>query len=145
MRLTRRHQLTVYDAAYLALALRAGLPLATLDATLAATSPRACAWSARMRTEIERTCRAGGTHRNPPALPRSSGLLLPFACANLFVSNLVAPRLERSCHIAVLYEPTPSLRELLLGEEFVPIAVFDHHGLHCKIETASLIQMCVTV
>ncbi|MGO4128246.1 type II toxin-antitoxin system VapC family toxin [Inquilinus sp. YAF38] len=32
--LARRHRLTVYDAAYLELALRNGLPLATLDAEL---------------------------------------------------------------------------------------------------------------
>lgn len=36
--LARRHQLTVYDAAYLALALANGLPLATLDAQLAAAA-----------------------------------------------------------------------------------------------------------
>lgn len=35
MALARRHRLTVYDAAYLELALRADLPLATLDAALA--------------------------------------------------------------------------------------------------------------
>jgi predicted nucleic acid-binding protein len=35
MSLARRHRLTVYDAAYLELALREGLPLATLDALLA--------------------------------------------------------------------------------------------------------------
>ena len=34
MQLARRHRLTVYDAAYLELALRAGHPLATLDASL---------------------------------------------------------------------------------------------------------------
>jgi predicted nucleic acid-binding protein len=33
--LARRHRLTVYDAAYLELALREALPLATLDAQLA--------------------------------------------------------------------------------------------------------------
>ncbi len=33
--LTRRHRLTVYDAAYLELALREALPIATLDAALA--------------------------------------------------------------------------------------------------------------
>jgi predicted nucleic acid-binding protein len=33
--LARRHQLTVYDAAYLELAVRNALPLATLDAVLA--------------------------------------------------------------------------------------------------------------
>lgn len=33
--LARRHRLTVYDAAYLELALRTALPLATLDAALA--------------------------------------------------------------------------------------------------------------
>jgi predicted nucleic acid-binding protein len=33
--LTRGHRLTVYDAAYLELALREGAPLATLDAALA--------------------------------------------------------------------------------------------------------------
>jgi len=33
--LTRRHGLTVYDAAYLEVAVRQGLPLATLDAALA--------------------------------------------------------------------------------------------------------------
>src|SRR5215472_17359350 len=36
--LARRHRLTVYDAAYLELALRAALPLATLDATLSAAA-----------------------------------------------------------------------------------------------------------
>jgi predicted nucleic acid-binding protein len=36
--LARRYRLTVYDAAYLELALREGLPLATLDATLAAAA-----------------------------------------------------------------------------------------------------------
>ncbi len=36
--LTRRHRLTVYDAAYLELALREALPLATLDAQLAAAA-----------------------------------------------------------------------------------------------------------
>jgi predicted nucleic acid-binding protein len=35
MSLARRHRVTVYDAAYLELALREGLPLATLDAALA--------------------------------------------------------------------------------------------------------------
>ncbi len=35
LNLARRHRLTVYDAAYLELALRDGLPLATLDAALA--------------------------------------------------------------------------------------------------------------
>jgi predicted nucleic acid-binding protein len=34
MQLARRHRLTVYDAAYVELALRAGHPLATLDAAL---------------------------------------------------------------------------------------------------------------
>jgi predicted nucleic acid-binding protein len=34
MQLARRHRLTVYDAAYLELALRKGYPLATLDAAL---------------------------------------------------------------------------------------------------------------
>ena len=34
LRLASRHKLTVYDAAYLELALRRGLPLATLDAEL---------------------------------------------------------------------------------------------------------------
>jgi predicted nucleic acid-binding protein len=32
--ISRRHRLTVYDAAYLELAIRSGLPLATLDAAL---------------------------------------------------------------------------------------------------------------
>jgi predicted nucleic acid-binding protein len=36
--LARRHRLTVYDAAYLELALREALPLATLDAQLAAAA-----------------------------------------------------------------------------------------------------------
>ena len=36
--LARRHRLTVYDASYLELALRRGLPLATLDADLAAAA-----------------------------------------------------------------------------------------------------------
>lgn len=40
MQLTRQHRLTVYDAAYLELALRKGLALATLDAALA-TAARA--------------------------------------------------------------------------------------------------------
>ena len=35
MALARRHRLTVYDAAYLELALREGVPLATLEASLA--------------------------------------------------------------------------------------------------------------
>ena len=34
MRLANRHKLTVYDAAYLELAQRRGLPLATLDKDL---------------------------------------------------------------------------------------------------------------
>jgi predicted nucleic acid-binding protein len=34
MQLARRHRLTVYDAAYLELALRKGHPLATLDSRL---------------------------------------------------------------------------------------------------------------
>jgi predicted nucleic acid-binding protein len=38
MALARRHRLTVYDAAYLELALRERLPLATLDASLAAAA-----------------------------------------------------------------------------------------------------------
>lgn len=40
MTLARRHRLTVYDASYLELALRHGIPLATLDRALAA-APRA--------------------------------------------------------------------------------------------------------
>ena len=36
--LARRHRLTVYDAAYLELAIRSALPLATLDALLAAAA-----------------------------------------------------------------------------------------------------------
>ena len=35
LHLARRHKLSAYDAAYLELALRTGLPLATLDASLA--------------------------------------------------------------------------------------------------------------
>lgn len=35
LHLARRHKLSAYDAAYLELALRSGLPLATLDASLA--------------------------------------------------------------------------------------------------------------
>ena len=35
MTLSRRHRLTIYDAAYLELALRVGAPLATLDGALA--------------------------------------------------------------------------------------------------------------
>ena len=35
MELARRHRLTVYDAAYLVLALRKGVALATLDTMLA--------------------------------------------------------------------------------------------------------------
>jgi len=38
MALARRHRLTVYDAAYLELAVRMGLPLATLDKALAAAA-----------------------------------------------------------------------------------------------------------
>jgi predicted nucleic acid-binding protein len=38
MTLARQHRLTVYDAAYLELALRERLPLATLDASLAAAA-----------------------------------------------------------------------------------------------------------
>jgi predicted nucleic acid-binding protein len=38
MALARRHQLTVYDAAYLELALREAVPLATLDQALAAAA-----------------------------------------------------------------------------------------------------------
>jgi predicted nucleic acid-binding protein len=38
MQLARRHRLTVYDAAYLELALRKAHPLATLDAALAAAA-----------------------------------------------------------------------------------------------------------
>jgi predicted nucleic acid-binding protein len=37
-RLAERHRLTLYDAAYLELALRLGLPLATLDRELRATA-----------------------------------------------------------------------------------------------------------
>jgi predicted nucleic acid-binding protein len=40
MALARRHRLTVYDAAYLELALREELPLATLDAALAEAARR---------------------------------------------------------------------------------------------------------
>lgn len=40
MTLARRHRLTVYDAAYLELALRERLPLATLDASLAEAARR---------------------------------------------------------------------------------------------------------
>jgi predicted nucleic acid-binding protein len=39
--LAARHDITVYDAAYLELALRARAPLATLDATLAVAAGRA--------------------------------------------------------------------------------------------------------
>jgi len=38
MALARRHRLTVYDAAYLELAQREGVPLATLDGALAAAA-----------------------------------------------------------------------------------------------------------
>jgi predicted nucleic acid-binding protein len=38
MALARKHRLTVYDASYLELALRAGVPLATLDAPLASAA-----------------------------------------------------------------------------------------------------------
>ena len=38
MALTRQHRLTVYDAAYLELALREGVPLATLDSSLASAA-----------------------------------------------------------------------------------------------------------
>jgi predicted nucleic acid-binding protein len=40
MALGRRHRLTAYDCAYLEIALRDGLPLATLDAQLAAAARR---------------------------------------------------------------------------------------------------------
>jgi predicted nucleic acid-binding protein len=44
--LARTHRLTVYDAAYLELAVRIGAPLATLDRKLAAAlAPRGCPWS----------------------------------------------------------------------------------------------------
>ena len=39
--LAARHQLSTYDAAYLELALRRGLPLATLDSALLAAMPGA--------------------------------------------------------------------------------------------------------
>jgi len=39
LNLARRHRLTVYDAAYLELALRLNAPLATLDASLARAAP----------------------------------------------------------------------------------------------------------
>ena len=42
MALAHRHRLTVYDAAYLELALRERAPLATLDAALAAAARREC-------------------------------------------------------------------------------------------------------
>lgn len=38
MALARKHRLTVYDAAYLELALREGVPLATLDGALAGSA-----------------------------------------------------------------------------------------------------------
>jgi predicted nucleic acid-binding protein len=38
LRLTRTHRLSVYDASYLELALRAAIPLATLDAELTAAA-----------------------------------------------------------------------------------------------------------
>jgi predicted nucleic acid-binding protein len=41
LHLARRYDLTTYDAAYLELALRTGLPLATRDATLAAAAENA--------------------------------------------------------------------------------------------------------
>lgn len=41
LQLARRHRLTSYDASYLELALRTGLPLATLDADLARAAHRA--------------------------------------------------------------------------------------------------------
>lgn len=41
LNLARRHKLSVYDAAYLELALRTNLPLATLDADLAKAAVRA--------------------------------------------------------------------------------------------------------
>ena|ERR1700681_2805009 len=40
MAIARRHRLTVYDAAYLELARREGMPLATLDAALAEAARR---------------------------------------------------------------------------------------------------------
>lgn len=40
LNLARRHKLSAYDAAYLELALRQGLPLATLDADLAKAAQR---------------------------------------------------------------------------------------------------------
>jgi predicted nucleic acid-binding protein len=42
MQLARRHQLTIYDAAYPELALRKGYPLATLDAELTVAAGRGC-------------------------------------------------------------------------------------------------------
>ncbi len=41
LNLARRHKLSAYDAAYLELALRQGLPLATLDADLAKAAQKA--------------------------------------------------------------------------------------------------------
>ena len=41
IQLARRYQLSAYDASYLELALRAGLPLATLDADLAKAASKA--------------------------------------------------------------------------------------------------------
>lgn len=45
VRLAERHRLTLYDAAYLELALRRSLPLATLDAELRTAARLAKAWS----------------------------------------------------------------------------------------------------
>lgn len=42
LNLARRYKLSAYDAAYLELALRTGLPLATLDAGLAKAAKAAC-------------------------------------------------------------------------------------------------------
>ncbi|HEY9084695.1 MAG TPA: type II toxin-antitoxin system VapC family toxin [Candidatus Tyrphobacter sp.] len=45
LKLARKYRLTAYDAAYLALALQAQLPLATIDATLGEAARSAkCAW-----------------------------------------------------------------------------------------------------
>ena len=48
LNLARRYRLSAYDAAYLELALRMGLPLATLDADLAKAATTACGqWRTR--------------------------------------------------------------------------------------------------
>lgn len=60
--LARRYRLTVYDAAYLELALRRGVPLATADRELIGAAPRA---------GVELVgCSPDPTRRTGPSIPR---------------------------------------------------------------------------